>query len=74
MLISALSRCIKHHIRLANADTLTKLTECFILQTGYLTKFGYLPESDLETGNLQTEDQLRNALRTLQVILLAGFP
>ncbi|XP_050436523.1 matrix metalloproteinase-2-like [Adelges cooleyi] len=33
---------------------------------GYLTKFGYLPESDLETGNLRTEDQLRDALRTLQ--------
>lgn len=30
-------------------------------------KFGYLPESDVETGNLQTEDHLRNALRTLQV-------
>ncbi|XP_050533471.1 matrix metalloproteinase-2-like [Daktulosphaira vitifoliae] len=33
---------------------------------GYLTKFGYLPESDLETGNLRTEDQLHDALRTLQ--------
>uniref|UniRef100_A0A2S2Q4U3 Matrix metalloproteinase-17 n=1 Tax=Sipha flava TaxID=143950 RepID=A0A2S2Q4U3_9HEMI len=33
---------------------------------GYLTKFGYLPESDLATGNLQTVDQLHDALRTLQ--------
>jgi hypothetical protein len=29
--------------------------------------FGYLPQSDLETGNLRTDDQLRDAIRTLQV-------
>jgi hypothetical protein len=33
----------------------------------YLMKFGYLPESDRETGNLRTEDQLRDAIRNLQV-------
>ncbi|XP_034189072.2 matrix metalloproteinase-2 [Osmia lignaria lignaria] len=32
----------------------------------YLMKFGYLPQSDLETGNLRTDDQLRDAIRTLQ--------
>jgi len=30
-------------------------------------KFGYLPESDLETGNLRDGSQLHDALRTLQV-------
>lgn len=29
-------------------------------------RFGYLPQSDKETGNLRTEDQLRDAIRTLQ--------
>lgn len=33
---------------------------------GYLMKFGYLPESDLETGNLRDGSQLHDALRTLQ--------
>ncbi|KAL4091884.1 hypothetical protein QTP88_026496 [Uroleucon formosanum] len=34
---------------------------------GYLMKFGYLPESDLEMGNnLRDESQLHDALRTLQ--------
>lgn len=30
-------------------------------------KFGYLPQTDLETGNLRTEDQLRDAIKNLQV-------
>lgn len=29
-------------------------------------EFGYLPKSNLETGNLRTEEQLRNAIRNLQ--------
>lgn len=29
-------------------------------------EFGYLPKTSLETGNLRTEDQLRDAIRTLQ--------
>ncbi|OXU31481.1 hypothetical protein TSAR_017005 [Trichomalopsis sarcophagae] len=29
-------------------------------------KFGYLPQSGLETGNLRTDDQLRDAIRSLQ--------
>lgn len=29
--------------------------------------FGYLPQSDLETGNLRTEHQVRDAIKTLQV-------
>ncbi|KAF4521069.1 hypothetical protein B566_EDAN012368 [Ephemera danica] len=36
------------------------------MQDEYLMKFGYLPESNLETGNLRTEDQLKNAVRNLQ--------
>lgn len=28
--------------------------------------FGYLPKSDMETGNLRTEDQLKEAIRSLQ--------
>ncbi|KAJ8681396.1 hypothetical protein QAD02_017183, partial [Eretmocerus hayati] len=29
-------------------------------------KFGYLPQSDFETGNLRTDDQLRDAIKSLQ--------
>lgn len=29
--------------------------------------FGYLPQTDLETGNLRTDDQLRDAIKNLQV-------
>lgn len=29
-------------------------------------EFGYLPKSGGETGNLRTEDQLRDAIRSLQ--------
>ncbi|XP_014488662.1 PREDICTED: matrix metalloproteinase-2 [Dinoponera quadriceps] len=29
-------------------------------------KFGYLPQTDVETGNLRTEDQLRDAIKNLQ--------
>ncbi|XP_050696961.1 matrix metalloproteinase-2-like [Eriocheir sinensis] len=32
----------------------------------YLMQYGYLPASDMETGNLRTEDQLREAIRTMQ--------
>ncbi|XP_047099078.1 matrix metalloproteinase-2-like isoform X1 [Schistocerca piceifrons] len=32
----------------------------------YLMRYGYLPQSDKETGNLRTEEQLRDALRELQ--------
>ena len=37
------------------------------LQLMYLMKFGYLPQSDIETGNLRTEDQVRDAIKTMQV-------
>ncbi len=37
------------------------------LQVNYLMKYGYLPQSDFETGNLRTEDELKDAIRTLQV-------
>ncbi|EZA50522.1 hypothetical protein X777_10715 [Ooceraea biroi] len=30
-------------------------------------KFGYLPQTGFETGNLRTEDQLRDAIKDLQV-------
>nr|KAF7389479.1 hypothetical protein H0235_017963 [Vespula pensylvanica] len=43
-----------------------------LLQQSYLTKFGYLPESNPETGNLRTEDQLRDAIRNLQ--RFSGIP
>lgn len=29
-------------------------------------EFGYLPKSDIETGNLRTEDQLKESIKTLQ--------
>ncbi|KMY92553.1 matrix metalloproteinase-2 isoform X1 [Drosophila simulans] len=32
----------------------------------YLMQFDYLPKSDLETGALRTEDQLKDAIRSLQ--------
>ncbi|XP_032683926.1 matrix metalloproteinase-2 isoform X1 [Odontomachus brunneus] len=32
----------------------------------YLMRFGYLPQTDIETGNLRTEDQLRDAIKNLQ--------
>ncbi|KMQ96929.1 matrix metalloproteinase-17, partial [Lasius niger] len=32
----------------------------------YLMRFGYLPQTDIETGNLRTEDQLRDAVKNLQ--------
>lgn len=32
----------------------------------YLTRFGYLPQSDLETGMLRTVEQLEDAIRNLQ--------
>ncbi|CAG0897780.1 unnamed protein product, partial [Darwinula stevensoni] len=38
----------------------------------YLVQFGYLPESDVEVGNLRTEDELVNALKHLQ--RYAGIP
>lgn len=38
----------------------------------YLTQFGYLPESDRETGNLRTDEQLKEAIRNLQGF--AGIP
>lgn len=38
-----------------------------LLQQNYLMNFGYLPKSDPDAGNLRTEDQLRQAIETLQV-------
>lgn len=39
----------------------------FLFQQNYLMKFGYLPQTDLETGNLRTDDQLTDAIENLQV-------
>lgn len=36
-------------------------------------EFGYLPKSNIETGNLRTEEQLRGAIKNLQVIFLNGL-
>lgn len=44
-----------------------------LFQHRYLMDFGYLPQSDLETGNLRTDDQLQDAIRTLQVSAVFGF-
>ena len=33
----------------------------------YLTRFGYLPQSDLETGALRTMKQLKDAIRWVAV-------
>ena len=32
----------------------------------YLTNFGYLPKSNLETGAMRTEQQLKDAVKNLQ--------
>lgn len=36
-------------------------------QQNYLMDFGYLPKSNIETGNLRTEAQLREAIKSFQV-------
>ncbi|KAK0159507.1 hypothetical protein PV327_011022 [Microctonus hyperodae] len=41
-------------------------TQRLSVTQNYLMNFGYLPQSDLETGNLRTDDQLREAIRSLQ--------
>uniref|UniRef100_A0A1B0G123 Peptidoglycan binding-like domain-containing protein n=1 Tax=Glossina morsitans morsitans TaxID=37546 RepID=A0A1B0G123_GLOMM len=35
-------------------------------QYNYLMEFDYLPKSDIETGALRTEEQLKEAIRNLQ--------
>lgn len=32
----------------------------------FLTKFGYLPQTDLDAGNLRTEEQLQDSIRSMQ--------
>ena len=39
----------------------------------YLMTFGYLPQSDLETGAQRTELQMRNAIKNLQVRAFASL-
>ncbi|CAH1404555.1 unnamed protein product [Nezara viridula] len=43
------------------------------LRIEYLTQFGYLPESDRETGNLRTDDQLKKAIGDLQLVSGQGL-
>uniref|UniRef100_A0A2H8TRK4 Matrix metalloproteinase-17 n=1 Tax=Melanaphis sacchari TaxID=742174 RepID=A0A2H8TRK4_9HEMI len=50
----------------SNTRRRTESTPIYDDVHGYLMKFGYLPESDLETGNLRDGNQLQDALRTLQ--------
>lgn len=38
----------------------------FWIQQNYLMRFGYLPKSNIETGNLRTEDQLIESIKSLQ--------
>ncbi|PBC30704.1 Matrix metalloproteinase-17 [Apis cerana cerana] len=53
--------------RLNIRDKIPAAVECLLcLQQNYLMKFGYLPQSDLETGNLRTDDQLTDAIKNLQ--------
>ncbi|XP_021938956.1 matrix metalloproteinase-2-like isoform X2 [Zootermopsis nevadensis] len=56
--------------RLSSAVNTKSIGDTFSLlqaeEHRYLMDFGYLPQSDLETGNLRTDDQLRDAIRTLQ--------
>lgn len=42
----------------------------FHLQQNYLMNFGYLPKSSIETGNLRSETQLREAIKSLQVRII----
>lgn len=37
-----------------------------ITAMGYLSRYGYLPTSDVETGNLRTEKQVREAIKNMQ--------
>lgn len=39
----------------------------FSFQQNYLMEFGYLPKSNIETGNLRTEQQLKESIKTLQI-------
>lgn len=61
--------CIVFRLFLHLYSTLVFLPFCFLFlfQQNYLMKFGYLPQSDLETGNLRTDDQLTDAIKNLQV-------
>uniref|UniRef100_T1HP50 Uncharacterized protein n=1 Tax=Rhodnius prolixus TaxID=13249 RepID=T1HP50_RHOPR len=43
-----------------------ELSEPVVNLISYLTQFGYLPESDRETGYLRTDVQLRQAVKQLQ--------
>ena len=36
----------------------------------YLTRFGYLPQSDLETGALRTMQQLKDAIRWVRCYVI----
>lgn len=48
-------------------DSNDRLNFVFIfLQQNYLMEFGYLPKSDIETGNLRTEEQLKESIKVLQ--------
>ena len=38
----------------------------FSLFQAYLSRFGYLPSSDLETGELRTDTEYRRAIRSFQ--------
>ena len=46
-----------------NPETRVKRNIIGNSEFNYLTKFGYLPQSILETGALTTDDQLRSAIR-----------
>ena len=39
----------------------------------YLTRFGYLPQSDLETGALRTMQQLKDAIRSVSTYFAPHF-
>lgn len=64
---SALCLSIKNKIYqmpMTNAPPALRLV---YLQQNYLMNFGYLPKTDIETGNLRSESQLIDAIKRLQV-------
>lgn len=61
---------IEYYINIAllfsTASDLCVFTSFSLSQQNYLMEFGYLPKSDIETGNLRSEDQLKESIKSLQ--------
>lgn len=46
--------------------SLNFLRKCLCIQHTYLSNYGYLPRSDLETRAMRTDEEFRTAIRRLQ--------